>query len=560
MDSGDSAAPAAGDRLSGLDDAALGHILSFLPATEAARAAVLSRRWRHVFPAVHTLSFREAERPFSVGYPWFRLCSYCERATDDVRAPLFATGLGAALIGRDRGARAAAAPLRALRIAFDEYGFLGGDARGAVDAWLTYAAYHAGDALQVDLRLDGGLVCGREYALLAPGLDAEGDGGGDDDDQALDGNDDHGGEGEDQIMPMNGDYLEASSPAAAAGEPCPEATAYVTPRILFSCATLRSLRLGGCWLDLPSAIALPSLDALHLTRITGRRGAVQRLVTACPRLADLTLEACNDLTELSVRHTHLRRLALRCCHDLAAVAADSSELRAFEYRGAVPGRGFLSMPRPTKISLCTLDFCGEEPAGPPELGFLQPFVGVERMHLTSARLGRGVVGHGAGAFSRGLEFPALRNLELTGMLPEDDDAAVAAVTGILERAPRLETLSLFFLPEPHLVVTKPYFNKDYADEEQLHATHKLRYGRHAAALAVPDVEIPCLRERTREINLVHYQGAMAQRMLAKFLLRNAPVVDEVCCEFARGPLSIQTKLMEEIKGWVMNKSANMMFF
>jgi len=79
-------------------------------------------------------------------------------------------------------------------------------------------------------------------------------------------------------------------------------------------------------------------------------------------------------------------------------------------------------------------------------------------------------------------------------------------------------------------------------------------------LAVPDVEIRCLTERTREINLVHYEGGLAQRTLAKFLLRNARVVDEVCCEFARGPLLIQTKLMEEIKGWVMNKLANMMFF
>ncbi|RLN16555.1 hypothetical protein C2845_PM02G28470 [Panicum miliaceum] len=156
------------------------------------------------------------------------------------------------------------------------------------------------------------------------------------------------------------------------------------------------------WLDLPSAIAMPSLDTLHLTRAAGRRGTVQQLVTACPRLADLTLEACGGiLTELSVRHARLRRLALRCYHDLSAVAADSSELRAFDYHGAVPRRGFLSMQRPPKISLCTLDFCGEEPTGPPELCFLQPFAGVERLHLTPARLGRGVVGHGAGAFSRG---------------------------------------------------------------------------------------------------------------------------------------------------------------
>ncbi|CAN6324318.1 unnamed protein product [Urochloa humidicola] len=72
------AVAAGGDRLSRLGDAALGHILSFLPAADAARAAALSRQWRHVFPAVHTLSFREVERPFAMGYRWFRLCSYCD--------------------------------------------------------------------------------------------------------------------------------------------------------------------------------------------------------------------------------------------------------------------------------------------------------------------------------------------------------------------------------------------------------------------------------------------------------------------------------------------------
>ena len=130
------------------------------------------------------------------------------------------------------------------------------------------------------------------------------------------------------------------------------------------------------------------------------------------------------------------------------------------------------------------------------------------------------------------------------------------MTAILERTPSLETLTLFFLPEPEDLAESEYLD---ADEEELLDGHKLRYDRHAP-LAVPDAVIPCLRKRTREINLVHYQGAMAQRMLAKFLLRNAPAVGEVCGEFAQGPLWIQTRLMEEIKGWVLNKSANMMFF
>ncbi|CAL4990244.1 unnamed protein product [Urochloa decumbens] len=547
MDADDSnnAAHAAGSdaRLSRLDDAALGHILSFLPAVEAARAATLSRRWRHVFAAMHTLSFRESDRPFSMGYRWFELCSYCDPGDPDrVRPPRLVSGVGAALLGRHRGGPHAAAALRALRVAFDEYGFKGGDeARNTVDGWLSYAAaYRAGGNLEIDLRLDGGEpICKRAYSLLLPpGLDG-------------------GGEQEQERCRRRGLHRRIYR-------------IYITPKSLFSCAALRSLRLAGCGLDLPSTIALPSLETLHLTRITdgsrttgGGAAAVQRLVSACPRLADLTLEACgggSNLTVLSVPGTaRLRRLALRCCHDLAAVnVGDSSELRAFEYRGGVPKPTFLTMHGSArKISFCTIDLCDQGPAGTPELisnllHFIRLFAGVERVHLTSARLGCGI---GRGAFS----FPALRKLELTGMLPEDDDtASITAVTRILERTPSLETLSLFFLPDPYPMVdtTGSYMTVD--DEEAIHAAHELRYDRHVA-LTVPDVDIPCLRERMREINFVHYQGAMAQRMLAKFLLRNAPVVDEVWCEFARGPLSIQTKLMGEIKGWVLNKSAKMMF-
>ena len=146
------------------------------------------------------------------------------------------------------------------------------------------------------------------------------------------------------------------------------------------------------------------------------------------------------------------------------------------------------------------------------------------------------------------------------MLPDGDTDVITAVTRILQRTPSLETLSLFFLPEPYPVPESDYWYNS-VNEEGLHAAHKLRYNQHARLAVPPDVEIPaCLTERTKEINLVHYQGAMAQRALAKFLLCNAPVVDEVYCEFAPGPLLMQTKLMAEVKGWVMNKSANMTFF
>ncbi|OEL14508.1 hypothetical protein BAE44_0024475 [Dichanthelium oligosanthes] len=69
----------------------------------------------------------------------------------------------------------------------------------------------------------------------------------------------------------------------------------------------------------------------------------------------------------------------------------------------------------------------------------------------------------------------------------------------------------------------------------------------------------CLRSQVREINLVHYHGGIVQRALAKFLLCNAPVIEKLWCEFAEGPMWTQVQLMPEIKGWLINKSANTHF-
>ncbi|TVU23930.1 hypothetical protein EJB05_26318, partial [Eragrostis curvula] len=434
---------AAGDRLSRLGDGVLGHILSFLPAAEAARAAALSRRWRHVFASVHTLSFDEADGP-SVD---------CDAAADDDVSV------------RNRRARVAGAPLRGLRVRFEEFR----DAASAkgVDALIGYAVHDAGDELHlIDICFGNGPICNRDYSLR-------------------------------------------------------------------HCSAL------------PSSIALPSLDTLHLILVTAGDGVIQRLVSACPRLTDLSLKACQELTTLSVLDTRLRTLVLKCCHNLSTVAVDSSELRTFKYRGAVPAPAFLTVHGPRRVSSCKLDFCGDDASDPVELAGLAGFPPALCKHEVHAhQVCPSWLQHGS------------RHLLLRTWLPhppppDGDIAVVAAVTKILEWSPNLETLSLFFLPEPVEVEENNYYR--YYTEEEVHDAHSLSY--RNVELPVPEgAAIPCLRERTREINFVHYQGAMAQRMLAKFLLCNTPVVIEVCCEFAQGPLWIQTQLMEEIKGWAMNKS------
>ncbi|CAL4986250.1 unnamed protein product [Urochloa decumbens] len=558
MGSNDSGAAAtAGDRLSRLSDAVLGHVLSFLPADEAARAAVLSRQWRHVFAHVHTVALDEPD-PHIPDYDGDWSPGYGGPVDRNAAAPSppFTNAVSSALFRRLRGGGGAASvPLRALRVAFHKFSGLNA---GLVDMWLWYAVQQAGKdgELHLDLQLRRSAApCRRIYSLRRAGGAEEPP------EAAMDDEDPASPRFELAVAADVDVALPATSPLSSDGdaaddEPPPPLykNEYVVPWSLFTCAALRSLRIGPCRLDPPAVISLPSLDTLHLTGITGRRSAVQRLASACPRLADLTLESCNsNLTKLTVLDKRLRRLALRCCHGLAAVAVASSELRAFEYRGATPEPWFLTLHGGARrISSCAIDICGAEAAEPPELArlgaFLRLFPGVERLSLTSARLGGG-----APAFPT---FPKLRHLELTGMVPDDDTGAVATVTRILRRTPRLEALTLFFLPEVEELQEGDYQD---IDEEELLDGHTLKYDRHAP-LDVPEIDIPCLREGTKEINFVHYEGGLAQRKLAKFLLRNAPVVGEVCGEFAVGPLWIQTRLMEEIKEWVMNKSANMMFF
>lgn len=333
---------------------------------------------------------------------------------------------------------------------------------------------------------------------------------------------------------------------------------YTVSRVLLSCATLRSLSLGRCLVAPPANVCLPSLVTLVLFNVYDQESEVQRLITGCPRLSDLTLEACNAVTTLSVLsgQQRLRRLALRCCHGLAAVAVDASQLQAFEYKGNVPESSLLTLHGGSgKVAYCKVDICGEEVTSKQELiklrQLLELFPNVEHLHLESARLGSGM--HRDDVFMTLPAWPRLRHLELRGRLPDDDTTAVSTVSRILGHTPNLEALSLFFHPQEHERLTPLC---DYFNEEELLDAHYLRYNPYSVVTGPSAPVTCCLRSRVREINLVHYQGARAQRTLAKFILGNALLVEDLFCRFAEGPLWIQTQLMCEIKGWVVNKSAN----
>ncbi|KAL6648552.1 hypothetical protein ACP70R_012776 [Stipagrostis hirtigluma subsp. patula] len=465
------------DRLSDLPDGVLGHILSFLPTKEAGRTAFLARRWRYMFANAHTMSF-EQDRVMHMGDDYTFYVDAQERRSLNGN---FLDEVCAAVLARRRcGGVAPNTSLRAFRLFFDDdEGYHGWDGP-MVESLINHVLQQSNQELHLDLRFWTGQLCG----------DGSGRG-------------------------SRGACWYPHLPAR-----------------LFRCPYLRSLRVGHCRLTPPEAVVLPSLETLHLTDIDEPCAPIQRLISGCPRLADLTLEACPNLKRVSVLDKRLRRLALLCCHNVVLVAVDASELTTLCYRGALPPESLLTLHGSPRVASFTMDFCGAIPSEEVEFAAFRKLLGnfadAKHLHLQSSRLGCGVE---SDLFVGFPAFSNLRHLELSGCL--EDCSIVAAVTLILGQTPNLEVLSLFLTPGSQ-------------DAGMIRGEQQ-------------GMPLPCLRQRVREINLVHYRGGEAQRTLAGLLLRNALVLQELCVVFAKGPFALQSSLMNEMKGWVANKSAKMMF-
>uniref|UniRef100_M8CR79 At1g61320/AtMIF1 LRR domain-containing protein n=1 Tax=Aegilops tauschii TaxID=37682 RepID=M8CR79_AEGTA len=375
-----------------------------------------------------------------------------------------------------------------------------------MDQCVSYALEHAGPEfeLELDLRFDPDkTICkypnpaAEDHSLCAlqrkpPQTDAEDhslraphDDGGDEDDDGDDvgssSEENFGGDQEYTLPRRRISYAERQ---------------YTVPWGLFACPALRSLRLGWCRLAPPAG--MPWLQALRLTHVPDEEEHVQRLVSACTHIIDLTLEACGTVTTLSLLgNTRLRSLALRCCRKLANVSVDATELRSFEYRGAVPSDSFLTMVGSSpSITSCKIDICAiciGEATSQEDLGklgsFLQQFASTTKhLHLSCALM--------CSCFVRLPAFTSLCHLQLIGRVPRSGDdhaAAAVAVSKILRQAPNLETLSLLFEIKRH----DP--NKhDYRDHNkgQLLDAHLLHYNKYDTLDMPAGVVVPtCLGSR-----------------------------------------------------------------
>jgi hypothetical protein len=459
------------DRLSSLTDDVLGHVLSFLPTKEAACAAALSHRWRYLFGNVHTISFEEKEGARAHDWTtWYHDMLELKSCSDELL-----DNVGAALLCRRRCA-GLPVPLRSLRFAFDSWHLMDGV---AVDQWLSYALTHTRGGYHPDLHLDMcfhlGPACayeqrGKTKHCMDVGLDPN--------------------------------------------------WRYLLPRSLFSCTALRTLCITHCRLNLQRkgmAIELPFLETMRLTALGDSGRSIQRLISSCPRLADLTLEALWRLKTVSVLDKRLRRFSLRCCHELTSAYVDASELRSLDYKGFVPMESLLSLHgSPTSISSCTIDFCHPlymETQLDWVRNFLSkiPDVRVTHLHLHLKSF--------ESKFIELVELPLfsyLTRLMLRGCIQSDH--TIDTVRWILVLIPNLEVLTLQVM------------ESDKVDE----VTH-------------PDESsflIPCLQQRLREITIENYQGIQPEKMLAKLLLRNALVLERLHVVFAKELKSKQKYILK----------------
>ncbi|CAN6247943.1 unnamed protein product [Urochloa humidicola] len=495
------------DRLSDLPDGIVAHILSFLQTEEAGRTMVLSSRWRDIFASVDTISYVEEYDPATMDtetWDTFYFESQERRSTNGNF--LDKVNGGVLCHRRCAGLAVPATSLRVFRVSLQNYHQWD---EPMVDQWVAYALQQGGKELHLDLRLRAGVAC-------KCGSDSD-------------------------------EVLYYWRPRKR-----PREETHRLPGRLFSCAALRSLRVAYCDLVPPEDISLPAVETLHLTCIDDSGATVQRLISSCPRLVDLTLESCPKVSRVSVLDKRLRRLSLRCCPNVVSVAVDASELVTFDYRGKVPEESLLALHGSPRISSCTVEFCNRRLSREDKLvrvrKLLEKFADAARyLHLRSRRLGCSMDSE---AFAGFPTFSALRRLELTGCL--ESRYIAISLARILVQTPNLEVLTLFLKLKDDLKDDDSDDNgSNFKDGDDLvPATNATDFGYFPAQ---------CLQHRLREINLVHYGGNEAQRMVAKMVLGNALVLQKLCVVFPKGPLALQTSLMNEIKGWVVNKSAKMMF-
>ncbi|KAM0864296.1 hypothetical protein ACQ4PT_044030 [Festuca glaucescens] len=314
------------------------------------------------------------------------------------------------------------------------------------------------------------------------------------------------------------------------------------PRRLFTrTAALRHLRLGNCELDLPEpeherSLSLDTLETLSLKRINAPDHALQRLISACPRLTELTIEECPTMKRISVALPLLRAFTLRCCHDADHVLVDAPSLRCLGYKGTVAGAYVLALSTWGQIHTLAVDICAAVQANDSDKNrrlreFVERCTNLMTLHLSQ---------HEKPPF-----FPYRAPQTLSGLaqLEFSGPFHITALVNILKNTSNLQVLALVI---------------DRLDDDDEAST----CSRIAPTKRLMSSAVECFHRSLKRIHLVKYNGQDAQRRLAMFLLRETVRTDELHVTFAgsvREGSETETLLASEMTSWPRNPQTKIMF-
>uniref|UniRef100_A0A0D9XPU0 F-box domain-containing protein n=1 Tax=Leersia perrieri TaxID=77586 RepID=A0A0D9XPU0_9ORYZ len=358
-----------------------------------------------------------------------------------------------------------------------------------------------------------------------------------------------------------------------------------TPPHVFRCDTLRCLRLTNFTLYLPAGkSAMPSLETLCLKKMMAKkmekkkkkedcRDPVQRLVSFCPNLVDLTLEECPTVTGLVVASNRLERFAMICCHNATRVVLHTDRLRTLRYRGGLLAGGdeFFSVGDCSGVVALTVDIC-ESLNGKPTRDVI-PVTNLiagcgNNLTFLHLHLRPAMASH-SNAFARALcHVPHLRQLSLKGIV--QNNQTVREVITLLRNTPNLDVLSLILVrpqkPKPdyhYLDIDDGGSDGDDDDESQNNGGG--RGGQESNVdVHVPrslwDTQVECLHYCLRKINVVNYNGKPYERMLAKYLLSKAWTLEQFSVTLpAKTTIDRRQELTKELKYWRANKRARISY-
>ncbi|KAL6649495.1 hypothetical protein ACP70R_013719 [Stipagrostis hirtigluma subsp. patula] len=313
-----------------------------------------------------------------------------------------------------------------------------------------------------------------------------------------------------------------------------------TPPHLFRARALRRLRLKNWTLAVPRDMPpLVSLETLVLKRVMAPDDALRRLLSNCPRLADLTLVECSRATRITVASAHLRSFAMVCCHRATRVVLETPCLRSLRYKGSLPpDMSFFSVQNHAAIASVTIDICEDiNEKRPTQVAPITRFISrctnLSFLHLAL----RPEMGYYSNLFTSVLHgLPRLRHLVLKGCL--HNERSVGSVAALLQSTCNLEVLALYPL--------RPESGEDGDGKESDYRGYVYVPSR------LWNTHIRCLKHRLRRINFVGYRGGYFDKILAKLLLSKAAALEEVSVAIAPLECPHKYKMACELASWRFN--------